>query len=112
MGNNEPQKRQRRWNTEGLKVPEPQSSNLTPVTPKDNFLSGAPKRNFSRSDSTVSEDAKKERVGELSFFLMLDLRYSATFDLIFYILIVLQFLHHQSHQPTPSELIDFCAPLP
>ncbi|KAF3440172.1 hypothetical protein FNV43_RR18451 [Rhamnella rubrinervis] len=59
VGNNEPQKRQRRWNTENLKIPEPQSSTLTPITPKDNFLSGAPKRNFSRSDSTVSEDAKK-----------------------------------------------------
>lgn len=64
-GNSEPQKRQRRWNSESLKVPEPQSSNITPITPKDNFQSGAPKRNFSRSDSTVSEDATKERVGEL-----------------------------------------------
>ncbi|XP_015890890.3 uncharacterized protein LOC107425402 [Ziziphus jujuba] len=61
-GNSEPQKRQRRWNSESLKVPEPQSSNITPITPKDNFQSGAPKRNFSRSDSTVSEDATKERV--------------------------------------------------
>lgn len=65
-GNHEPQKRQRRWNSESLKVPEPQNSNITPTTPKDNFQSGVPKRNFSRSDSTVSEDATKERVGELS----------------------------------------------
>ncbi|GAV68218.1 hypothetical protein CFOL_v3_11721 [Cephalotus follicularis] len=62
-GNNEPVKRQRRWNTESLKVPEPQSSNITPTTtPKDSFQSTALKRNFSRSDSTVSEDAPKERI--------------------------------------------------
>lgn len=61
VGNSETQKRQRRWNTESLKVPERQSSDLTP---KDSFVSSASKRNFSRSESTVSEDATKERVGE------------------------------------------------
>lgn len=66
VGNNEPIKRQRRWNSEGLKVPEPQSANSTPTTtPKDTFQSAAMKRNLSRSDSTNSEDTPKERVGEL-----------------------------------------------
>ena len=64
VGNNEPVKRQRRWNTESLKVPEPQSSNLTPITtPKDTLQSPANKR-FSRVDSSTDEDALKERVGE------------------------------------------------
>ena len=66
VGNSEPIKRQRRWKSEGLKVPEPQSTNSTPTTtPKDTFQSAATKRNFSRSDSTNSEDTPKERVGEL-----------------------------------------------
>lgn len=61
VGNNEPLKRQRRWNTENLKVPEPQS-NLTPTpTPKDTFQSPVSKR-FTRVDSTASDDAPKERV--------------------------------------------------
>ncbi|KAF5747380.1 apoptotic chromatin condensation inducer in the nucleus [Tripterygium wilfordii] len=60
-GNTEPLKRQRRWKSESLKVPEIQGSNLTPsTTPKDTFQSPGLKRNFSRSDS-VSEDAPKER---------------------------------------------------
>ena len=66
-GNIESSKRQRRWNAESLKVPEPLSSNLSPsTTPKDAFQATTLKRNFSRSDSTVSEDAPKDRVGELS----------------------------------------------
>ncbi|KAG7987437.1 hypothetical protein I3843_03G134200 [Carya illinoinensis] len=77
--NNEPIKRQRRWNSEGLKVPEPQSTNSTPnttpkdafqttpkdtfqTTPKDNFQSTGLKRNLSRSDSTNSDSTPKERV--------------------------------------------------
>ncbi|KAA8546854.1 hypothetical protein F0562_003283 [Nyssa sinensis] len=62
VGNNETLKRQRRWNSESLKVPEPQSINLATSTPKDSFPLSTSKRNFSRSDSTVSEDAPKERV--------------------------------------------------
>ncbi|XP_042501064.1 apoptotic chromatin condensation inducer in the nucleus-like isoform X2 [Macadamia integrifolia] len=63
VGNSEPPKRQRRWNSEKLKVPELQTSNLTPSsTPKDASRSSFPKRNFSRSDSNVSEEAPKDRV--------------------------------------------------
>lgn len=63
VGNNEPVKRQRRWNTESLKVPEPQSSNLTATTPKDMFQSPTSKR-LARVDSNNSEDSPKERVGK------------------------------------------------
>ncbi|KAF9611530.1 hypothetical protein IFM89_032930 [Coptis chinensis] len=61
--NNEPPKR-RRWNTESLKLPDPQASILTPsTTPKDAHLSTFPKRNFNRSDSALSGgDTPKERV--------------------------------------------------
>ncbi|KAL5703886.1 hypothetical protein ACHQM5_022380 [Ranunculus cassubicifolius] len=61
--NNEPPKR-RRWNTETLKVPDPQSSSLSPsTTPKDAFQPKFAKRNFNRSDSTLSGgDTPKERV--------------------------------------------------
>lgn len=61
VGNNEPAKRQRRWNSESIKVPEAQTTNsATPTTtPRSTGL----KRDFSRSDSSVSEDGLKERVG-------------------------------------------------
>ncbi|KAJ6916899.1 apoptotic chromatin condensation inducer in the nucleus-like [Populus alba x Populus x berolinensis] len=63
VGNSEPLKRQRRWNSENIKVPEQQSSNLTPTTtPKDGFQPAPLRRNFSRSESSVSEEAPKERV--------------------------------------------------
>nr|DAD21879.1 TPA_asm: hypothetical protein HUJ06_023342 [Nelumbo nucifera] len=64
VGNNEPPKRQRRWNSESIKVPEVQTSNLTSssTTPKDALQPTIPKRNFIRSDSTLSEEASKERV--------------------------------------------------
>ncbi|CAL9001337.1 unnamed protein product [Prunus brigantina] len=62
VGSNEPVKR-RRWNSENLKVPELQSPLQTPsVTPKDTFQTPSLKRSFSRSNSTMSEDAPKERV--------------------------------------------------
>ncbi|KAK4799905.1 hypothetical protein SAY86_025270 [Trapa natans] len=62
-GNKEPVKRQRKWNSEGIKVPELQGSNLTPtVTPKDSLHTPTTRRDFSRSDSTASEDMPKERV--------------------------------------------------
>lgn len=68
VGNLEPLKRQRRWNSENIKVPEQQSSNLTPTTtPKDGFQPAPLRRNFSRSESSVSEEVPKERVGELIF---------------------------------------------
>lgn len=61
VGNNEPAKRQRRWNTDTVKGPEPQSTTPRPATtPKDEPI--ALKRNFSRSDSSVSDDAPKERI--------------------------------------------------
>ncbi|XP_010664296.1 uncharacterized protein LOC100248897 isoform X2 [Vitis vinifera] len=67
VGVNETPKRQRRWNNESLKIPEPQSSNLTPsTTPKDSFHASRLKRNLTRSDSTVSGDAPKERIVPMS----------------------------------------------
>ncbi|XWS44873.1 hypothetical protein CRYUN_Cryun15aG0086900 [Craigia yunnanensis] len=62
VGNNEPSKR-RKWNSDNIKVPEQQGSNLKPTTtPKDTTQPAALKRNFSRSHSTASEDTPKERV--------------------------------------------------
>ncbi|RID51098.1 hypothetical protein BRARA_H01787 [Brassica rapa] len=61
VGNNEPVKRQRRWNSGSVKVPEAQATNnvaAPTTTPKSTGL----KRGFSRSDSSVSEDGPKERV--------------------------------------------------
>ncbi|CAE6152168.1 unnamed protein product [Arabidopsis arenosa] len=60
VGNNEPTKRQRRWNSESIKVPEAQTTNsgAATTTPRSTGL----KRDFSRSDSSVSEDGPKERV--------------------------------------------------
>ncbi|PWA74457.1 SAP domain-containing protein [Artemisia annua] len=55
-------KRQRRWNSEGVKVSEQQSTNHSPsTTPKDAFQTSA-KRPFSRSESTLSQESPKERV--------------------------------------------------
>ncbi|KAI8536178.1 hypothetical protein RHMOL_Rhmol10G0235900 [Rhododendron molle] len=62
VGNNETSKRQRRWNTETLKVPERQIDPASSTTPRDTPLSATMKRSFSRSDSTASEDPPKERV--------------------------------------------------
>ncbi|XP_022894747.1 uncharacterized protein LOC111409077 isoform X1 [Olea europaea var. sylvestris] len=62
VGNTDVVKRQRRWNSEALKVPELQSGNVVgSIMPKDPFKP-AFKRSFSRSDSTVSEETPKERV--------------------------------------------------
>ncbi|KAK1277321.1 hypothetical protein QJS04_geneDACA020158 [Acorus gramineus] len=61
VGNTEIHKRQRRWNSESIKVPEPQTSNIAPsFTPRD-ALQSTP-RHFGRSDSTLSADTPKERV--------------------------------------------------
>ncbi|PRQ48877.1 putative transcription regulator SAP family [Rosa chinensis] len=60
---NEPAVKRRRWNSENLKVPEPQNSIQTPTTtPKDTSQTPILKRNFSRSNSTIGEDIPKERV--------------------------------------------------
>ncbi|KAL0698558.1 hypothetical protein Bca4012_054680 [Brassica carinata] len=60
VGNNEPVKRQRRWNSGSVKVPEAQATNT--VTPTTTPTSTGLKRDFSRSDSSVSENGPKERV--------------------------------------------------
>ncbi|KAE9587750.1 putative transcription regulator SAP family [Lupinus albus] len=59
---NDPAKRQRRWNTETVKGPNPQSTTprSTTTTPKDGPVSL--KHNFSRSDSFATDDAPKERI--------------------------------------------------
>uniref|UniRef100_A0A5B6Z9R2 Putative apoptotic chromatin condensation inducer in the nucleus-like isoform X1 n=1 Tax=Davidia involucrata TaxID=16924 RepID=A0A5B6Z9R2_DAVIN len=63
VGNKEPLKRQRRWNSESLKIPETQSSNLSLFTaPKDLVQTTLLKGNLPRSESTLSGDAPKERV--------------------------------------------------
>ncbi|XP_024978604.1 apoptotic chromatin condensation inducer in the nucleus-like isoform X2 [Cynara cardunculus var. scolymus] len=55
-------KRQRRWNSESLKVPEQHSTNPSlSTTPKDAFQASM-KHSFSRSDSSVSHEEPKERV--------------------------------------------------
>ncbi|CAN7068229.1 unnamed protein product [Brassica oleracea var. botrytis] len=60
VGNNVPAKRQRRWNSGNIKVPEAQATNS--VAPSTTPSSAGLKRDFSRSDSSVSEDGPKERV--------------------------------------------------
>ncbi|MED6179729.1 hypothetical protein PIB30_003528 [Stylosanthes scabra] len=61
FGSNEPAKRQRRWNTETVKGSDLESTvPRAATTPKDEPV--ALKRNFSRSDSTVTDDAPKERI--------------------------------------------------
>ncbi|KAI3669356.1 hypothetical protein L6452_40589 [Arctium lappa] len=60
--NSEVVKRQRRWNSEGLKVPEQHNTNPSlSTTPKDAFQASM-KHSFSRSDSSVSHEEPKERV--------------------------------------------------
>ncbi|XP_024978020.1 apoptotic chromatin condensation inducer in the nucleus-like isoform X2 [Cynara cardunculus var. scolymus] len=60
--NSEVVKRQRRWNSESLKVPEQHSTNPSlSTTPKDAFQASM-KHSFSRSDSSVSHEEPKERV--------------------------------------------------
>ncbi|KAK8577984.1 hypothetical protein V6N13_076658 [Hibiscus sabdariffa] len=62
VGNNELSKR-RKWSSDNIKVPENQGSNLIPAaTPKGTTQPAALRRNFSRSDSTASDDTPKERV--------------------------------------------------
>ncbi|KAL3340032.1 hypothetical protein AABB24_028577 [Solanum stoloniferum] len=59
-GSKEPAKRQRRWNTENLNTAEPQNSS---IALSENLVQTIPvKPIFGRTDSTVSEDAPKERL--------------------------------------------------
>ncbi|XP_074371423.1 uncharacterized protein LOC141712398 isoform X1 [Apium graveolens] len=61
IGNVDTTKRQRRWNSEGLKALEPNSDNVSPsITPRGTFQSNA-KRNFSKSDSMSGVETPKER---------------------------------------------------
>ncbi|KAJ4848171.1 hypothetical protein Tsubulata_018644 [Turnera subulata] len=63
LENTEPVKRQRRWGSESLKISEQQGSVLTSsTTPKNSFQPTPLRRSFTRSDSSVSEEAPKERV--------------------------------------------------
>lgn len=65
VGNKEPPKRQRKWNSESLKIPEPQDSSASLSTPPKDLISNAGmKRSISRSSSTLGADSPKERVGE------------------------------------------------
>jgi apoptotic chromatin condensation inducer in the nucleus len=62
VANTEPIKRQRRWTSDGAKVPERQTlSQTVSDAPKDVFQP-ALKRSFGRSDSTASVDSPKERI--------------------------------------------------
>ncbi|KAG5612551.1 hypothetical protein H5410_023832 [Solanum commersonii] len=59
-GSKEPAKRQRSWNTENLNTAEPQNSS---IALSENLVQTIPvKPIFGRTDSTVSEDAPKERL--------------------------------------------------
>ncbi|KAI3981092.1 hypothetical protein MKX01_032232 [Papaver californicum] len=61
--NHEAPKRQRRWNSETLKVPELQTSTLKSCTThEDAFPSGALKRSIAKSDSILSPKSAQERV--------------------------------------------------
>lgn len=63
VGNNEPAKRQRRWNTETVKGPDAQSTTPRPATtPRDEPITL--KRSFSRSDSSATDDTPKEHIGK------------------------------------------------
>ncbi|XP_068642673.1 uncharacterized protein [Aristolochia californica] len=58
--NNEPVKRQRRWNSEALRLSESQNLSQTPLsTPHDTF---PPKLTFNRFNSTNGRDTPKERI--------------------------------------------------
>lgn len=72
VANSETVKRQRRWNSDGLKGVETPTAAISPcTTPRDVFQS-ASKRDFSRSDSTASDETPKERAGKsLSYFSMI-----------------------------------------
>jgi len=66
IGNNEPAKRQRRWNTEAVKGADLQSTTPRSVTtPKDGQITL--KRNLSRSNSSATDDTPKERIGKFTW---------------------------------------------
>lgn len=62
-GNNEPHKRQRRWNPESLQATEVKAPfQTTPSTPKETVQPALLRRNLSRSNSSVNQESPKERV--------------------------------------------------
>lgn len=61
---NAPPKRQRRWNSENVKVPEQQSSGVSVTTTSNSlFLAVSEKPNVAVPDSALEQDAPKERIG-------------------------------------------------
>lgn len=63
-GTNETVKRQRRWNSDNVKVSEGKAPNLSVSNALDEASIPTIKRTFTRSDSAISEDSPKERIGE------------------------------------------------
>nr|XP_043615157.1 apoptotic chromatin condensation inducer in the nucleus-like [Erigeron canadensis] len=61
VANSEVTKKQRRWNSEGQKVPGQQTNTSASTTPKGAFQASK-KNSFSRSDTSVSNEVPKERV--------------------------------------------------
>ncbi|CAA2994460.1 Hypothetical predicted protein [Olea europaea subsp. europaea] len=60
---NAPPKRQRRWNSENVKVPEQQSSGVSVTTTSNSlFLAVSEKPNVAVPDSALEQDAPKERI--------------------------------------------------
>ncbi|KAI3518948.1 hypothetical protein L1887_07867 [Cichorium endivia] len=59
--NSEIVKRQRRWNSEGVKVPQ-QLTNQSPVTTPKDPIQTPGKRVFSRSESKIDQESPKERI--------------------------------------------------
>ncbi|KAL2503788.1 putative apoptotic chromatin condensation inducer in the nucleus-like [Abeliophyllum distichum] len=60
---NAPPKRQRRWNGENVKLPVQQSSGVSvTTTPNNLFQAVSEKSNVAASDSSLDEDAPKERI--------------------------------------------------
>uniref|UniRef100_A0A6V7QRY9 SAP domain-containing protein n=1 Tax=Ananas comosus var. bracteatus TaxID=296719 RepID=A0A6V7QRY9_ANACO len=61
-GTNETVKRQRRWNSDNVKVSEGKAPNLSVSNALDEASIPTIKRTFTRSDSAISEDSPKERI--------------------------------------------------
>lgn len=58
-------KRQRRWNSENLEIPQNQSGTIIASTTPKNASHPTFKRSLSMSNSMASEELTKERVGKL-----------------------------------------------
>ncbi|KAK8921616.1 hypothetical protein KSP39_PZI020709 [Platanthera zijinensis] len=62
VGNNGAPKRQRRWNTDSIKIPEQQKPHLSISTTPKNIVQPAPHRSFGRPTSTMGGDSFRERI--------------------------------------------------